>query len=230
MKKRVFYTEAAYAVGLIAIALGVGFMERADFGLSMVVAPAYVLHRYLSSLPGMGFFSFGMAEYSLQAVLIVLLTIVVRRWRLSYLFSFVTAVIYGMILDLILMVMPVIDSDAWWLRGLFFLIGECWCAVGVSMMFRTYISPEAYELFVARVAECYGFNTSRCKTVYDIVSCLVGVGLSFLFFGPGNFVGIGWGTAVCALTNGWIIGRFSALWDRLFIFRDGLKLRRYFER
>ena len=62
MKKKGFYTEAAYLIGLVGIALGVGFMERADFGLSMVVAPAYVLHRMVSSIPGFEFFTFGVAE------------------------------------------------------------------------------------------------------------------------------------------------------------------------
>ena len=72
-------------------------MERADFGMSMVVAPAYLLHLKLSqTLP---LFSFGMAEYTLQAVIIVLLALVMRRFKLSYLFSFCTAVIYGLTLD-----------------------------------------------------------------------------------------------------------------------------------
>ena len=42
--KRVFYTELAYAIGITVLALGTALMERADFGMSMVVAPAYLLH------------------------------------------------------------------------------------------------------------------------------------------------------------------------------------------
>ena len=229
-KKLTFYTEAAYLVGIVGIAIGVGFMERADFGLSMVVAPAYVLHRFISTLPGMGFFSFGVAEYTLQAVLIALLSVVVRKFKLSYLFSFVTAVVYGYVLDLILALMPTVETDAIGTRLAFFVIGEIFCAIGVSMMFRTYISPEAYELFVAQASAKFGVRTDRFKTGYDIVSCLVGIALSFAFFGFGSFVGIGWGTAVCALTNGFIIGWFGKLWDFLFEFRDGLGLRKYFEK
>lgn len=229
-KKMTFYTEAAYLVGLVGIAFGVGFMERADFGLSMVVAPAYVLHRFLSTLPGMGWFTFGVAEYTLQAVLILLLTAAVRRFRLSYLFSFVTAVVYGYLLDFVMLIMPAVDAQAWGLRILFFIIGEICCAVGVSMMFRTYISPEAYELFVTQVASTYSKPTGRVKTIYDCVSCTVGIILSFAFFGMWTFVGVSWGTIVCALTNGMIITLFSKLWDRLFVFCDGLKLRRLFEK
>lgn len=231
MKKKItFFTEATYPVGLVSIALGVGFMERADFGLSMVVAPAYILHRYISALPGMDWFTFGAAEYTLQAVLIILLSVIVRRFKVSYLFSFVTAVIYGYILDLFLLIIPTAPADNWALRIAFFIIGEICCAIGVSMMFRTYISPEAYELFVAQVAAKFRLRTERVKIVYDCVSCAVGIMLSFIFFGMWTFVGVGWGTIVCALTNGVIIGLFSGLWDRLFVFRDGLKLRRLFEK
>ena len=93
MKKKVFYTEMAYVLGIVILALGTALMEKANFGMSMVVAPAYLLHVKISqTLP---FFSFGMAEYTLQAVIIVLLALVMRRFKLSYLFSFCTAVIYG---------------------------------------------------------------------------------------------------------------------------------------
>ena len=230
MKKKGFYTEVAYLIGIVGIALGVGFMERADFGLSMVVAPAYVLHRAVSVIPGFEFFTFGVAEYTLQAVLLILLAAVVRKFRLSYLFSFVTAVVYGYVLDLILLLMPQISADNYFLRILFFILGEFFCSVGVSMMFHTYISPEVYELFVSEVSKTYHLKTHKVKTVYDCVSCVVGIVLSFVFFGFGSFVGIGWGTVICALINGAIIGGMSKLEDRWFEFKDGLPLRKYFEK
>ena len=40
--KRTFYTETAYAIGIVALALGTALMEKADYGMSMVVAPAYL--------------------------------------------------------------------------------------------------------------------------------------------------------------------------------------------
>lgn len=230
MRKKGFYTEIAYLIGIIGIALGVGFMERADFGLSMVVAPAYVLHRVISVIPGFAFFSFGVAEYSLQAVLLIVLAIAVRKFRLSYLFSFVTAVVYGYILDLILLIMPQIGAENYGLRILFFIVGEFFCSLGVSMMFHTYISPEVYELFVSEVSKTYRLKTHRVKTAYDCVSCVVGIALSFLFFGFGNFVGIGWGTIICALINGFIIGGMSKAEDRWFEFKDALPLRKFFEK
>ena len=42
-KKPVFYTELAYIAGIITLAVGTAFMAQADFGVSMVVAPAYIV-------------------------------------------------------------------------------------------------------------------------------------------------------------------------------------------
>ena len=67
-----FSTELAYALGLIFIALSVALMQRANFGLSMIVAPAYILHLKISEF--LPFFSFGMAEYTLQDVILLLLS------------------------------------------------------------------------------------------------------------------------------------------------------------
>ena len=104
MKKKVFFSEAAYLAGLAVLAVGTALMEAADFGLSMVVAPAYLIHLVIS--PVFPVFSFGMAEYVLQGILLVLLMIAMRRVKLSYLFSFVTAVLYGLMLDTAMALMP----------------------------------------------------------------------------------------------------------------------------
>ena len=60
MKRQlVFSTELAYILGILTLALGTALMERADFGVSMVVAPAYLLHLKVSQF--YLFFTFGTA-------------------------------------------------------------------------------------------------------------------------------------------------------------------------
>ncbi len=226
MKKR-FSAEAAYLVGLVFLALGVALMEKADLGVSMVVAPAYVLYRWIS--PAWEAFTFGMAEYCFQALLLALLAAVVRRFRLSYLLSFATAVVYGLLLDGFMALCGPLPAGPLPLRILYFLSGMLLCSAGVAAMFRTYISPEVYELFVKEVSARFGLGITRVKTVYDCASCLAAVALSFLAFGLWNFVGVGWGTVLCALLNGWIIGRFSALYDRHLAFYDRFPWRGFFE-
>ena len=226
MKKR-FSTELAYVFGIVFVALGVVLMEKADFGVSMVVAPAYLLYRWLS--PMWDFFTFGMAEYCLQAVLLLIMVLIIRRFRVSYLFSFVTAVIYGFVLDRFMALGVVLPADMIWQRTVYYILGMLFCSAGVSAMFHTYISPEVYEMFVKEVSDRFRFNINRFKTVYDCTSCLIGILISFLAFGFWHFEGVKWGTVLCALINGWIIGRFSAFYEKHWSLYDRFSWRKFFE-
>ena len=161
-KKPVLYSEAAYALGIVILALGTALMEKADFGMSMVVAPAYLLHLKLSQR--FAFFSFGMAEYMLQGVILLLLAIGMRRFKRAYLFSFVTAVLYGFALDAMMALAAPLDAHTFALRAIWYVLGMLVCSLGVALFFHTYISPEAYELFVKEMAEKTGKPIARVKT------------------------------------------------------------------
>ncbi|MDE5804480.1 MAG: hypothetical protein K2I22_16355 [Lachnospiraceae bacterium] len=225
--KKVFFSEVAYILGIIVLALGTAMMKRADFGLSMVVAPAYLLHLKISQyVPA---FSFGMAEYSLQAVLLVIMSISLRKFKPIYLFSFVTAVIYGFTLDIAIRFVDILPLIGMVGRIIYYLIGMVFCAFGVSLLFHTYISPEVYELFVKEISAKSGKDINIIKTVYDCVSCLVGITLSFAFFGLWHFEGVKPGTIICAFVNGFLIGCFSKMTESVFDFKDALNLREKFE-
>ncbi|MBQ8973822.1 MAG: hypothetical protein IJ074_12185 [Clostridia bacterium] len=227
-KRRVFLSELAYALGIALLALGTALMEKANFGVSMVVAPAYVLHLRLAQISPA--FTFGVAEYMVQALLLVVLSVVLRKFKLSALFSFVTALIYGAALDVAMRLLGGLPAEgAAWRLGEY-AVGLLLCATGVAFLFHTYIAPEAYELFVKELAGRYGWRIDRVKTVYDLCSCALGVLLSFLFFGFGRFEGVKLGTVLCALVNGWLIGRIGQVLESAFEFKDGLALRALFNR
>ena len=225
-QQEVFSTELAYGLGIVALALGTALMERADFGVSMVVAPAYLLHLKLSQT--YPFFTFGMAEYTLQAALLIAMCLVLRRFRVSFLFSFVTAVIYGFTLDGCIALVALLPGGGIPARLAFYVLGMLVCAVGVSLLFHTYIAPEVYELFVKELAAKTGADIHRVKTIYDCCSCAAGVALSFVFFGLWHFEGVKLGTVFCALVNGMLIGQCSKYFESRFKFQDKLSLRKYF--
>lgn len=225
--KRTFYTEAAYAIGLTALALGTALMERADFGMSMVVAPAYLIYLKVSNY--LNWFSFGMAEYCFQAFLIVVLAIVLRKFKRKYLFSFVTAFIYGNILDIMMKTINLTIGNEMAQRVVCYSVGLVICAIGVSLLFHTYLSPEAYELFVKEISSQFGLDISKVKTVYDCCSCMLAIAMSFLFIGLWHFEGVKAGTVLCALINGWMIGQCSKWFEKHFDFKDALGFRKEFE-
>lgn len=216
MKKR-FYTESAYVYGLIILALGTTLMEKANMGMSMVVAPAYLLHMKLAQF--LPWFTFGVAEYTFQAALLLILTALLRQFRIGYLFSFVTAVLYGIMLDLTMLLTTPLPVNLP-LRYVYFILGMLLGSLGVSMLFHTYIAPEVYELFVKEWSEKYHHPIGKCKTAYDCISCLLSIVMSFLFFGFGHFEGVKAGTILCALCNGCLVGKFSRLLENIFEFSD----------
>lgn len=226
MKKRGFYTEVSYILGLLILSIGTAFMTRADYGVSMVVAPAYLLHLKVSEF--LPFFSFGMAEYMLQAVILILMMIVIRRAKLSYFFSFITAIIYGFMLDGALAVIDIFSLTSAPIRLLFYIIGFLFCTMGVSLLFHTYISPEAYELFVKEVSAKFNIDIHKFKTIYDCVSCFVSIAMSFMFFGMWHFEGIKLGTVLCTLVNGFMIRIWTKLFEKIWVFEDRFPLKKYF--
>jgi uncharacterized membrane protein YczE len=226
MKKPILYAEAAYLMGMGLVPLGVALMTRADFGVSMVVAPAYLL--YLKLNPVWPFFTFGMAEYTLQGVLLLVTILAVKKFRPYFLFSFVTAVLYGFILDGWMALVGRLPVAALWQRGLWYALGMVICSAGIACYFKTYISPEVYELLVKELAEKLKKPTHRVKTAFDCTCCAVGVLMSFAFFGFGRFEGVKLGTVLCALLNGTLIGWFTAWIDAHFDTKDALPWRKYF--
>ena len=226
-KKRVFYTELAYCIGLVTCTIGIALMERSDFGVSMVVAPAYLLHLKLVQI--WPWFTFGTAEYTFQALLLLVAVLVLRKIKLSWFFSFVTAVLVGLVLDLVMKPVALFPVAAFWQRLIWYLLGMQFCSFGIALMFRTYISPEVYELFVKLLAKKTGMELTRFKTIYDCASCLLGLLLSIVFFGFWPLHGVKWGTIVCALVNGKCIGLWSGFFEKRFVFTDALPLKKYFE-
>lgn len=209
-------SEAAYLLGLLLLSLAVAILAKVDLGLSMIVAPAYILSQYLDGV------TFGVAEYILQGFFFLLMCLLLRRFRLTYLFSFATCLLYGLILDL-WRLLPFLDPrgaadlpPSPWQRGGLFLIGVILTAASVALFFKTYLPPQVYDFFVQTLSTRYSLGIAVCKTCFDLSMLALSIAMSFILFG--GFVGIGWGTVIMALVNGPLIGWFSRLYDRLFSF------------
>ena len=226
-EKKPFPAEVFYIFGIVFVAISVSLMEKGNFGLSTVVGPAYVLYRKLSlTWP---FVTFGMMEYTFQAFLLIIMCLVLRRFRLSYLFSFVTAVVYGLTLNAVLALTAPIPADTLAARILIYTAGLLIGSVGIACILHTYFAPEVYELIVKEIPKKYPVKLGTFKTAFDITFFITTILLSFLFFGIGTFVGVGIGTVVCSFINGTLIALVSGWIDRHFTVIDLLPIRRYFD-
>ena len=216
MKKPIFYTEFAYIIGLLLLALGTALMSVGGFGVSMVVAPAYILHLKLS--PTLPFFSFGMAEYLLQAIVLTMMMCMLRQAKICYLFTIVTAVLYGFLLDAAMALMALLPQSLLASQILYYCTGALLCAFAISLLLRSYLPPAAYELLVKEAAAKFQKPIAKVKTVYDCVSLLLSLCLSLVLFG--SVQGIGIGTVICAILNGMLIQFFTKATDKLWTFRN----------
>lgn len=220
-KKICMPSELTYLLGIVLLALAVAMLTAADFGISMIVAPAYLLSLKI------GVVTFGQAEYIVQAVVFLLLCLVLRKFRPIYLMSFVTCLIYGAVLDL-WRLLPCFDptvtepgSMALWLRILMFAIGMLLTSFSVALFFKTYLYPQVYDFFVKAVSLRFGIKLPVFKTAVDLSLLLISTVMTLCFFG--KFVGLNWGTLIMAALNGTIIGFFSGRLDRFFEFRPIFK-------
>ncbi len=218
MKKKIkFPSEVAYIMAIAILSFAVAILSAADFGISMIVAPAYLLSLKV------GVLSFGQAEYVIQAGLFIVLCIVLRKFKLSYLFSFVTCLIYGLVLDLwqkIPAFNPTVTAPGsmdLWVRIAMFVCGVLLTSFSVALFFKTYLYPQVYDFFVKAVSARYGIKLAVLKTIVDLSCLTASVVMTFAFFG--KIKGIGWGTLVMAVINGTIIGFFSKMLDKIFDFR-----------
>ncbi len=127
--------ELAYIAAIALLSFAVAMLSAADFGISTIVAPAYLLSLRTSVL------TFGQAEYVIQAGVFVVLCIVLRRFRLVYLSSFATCLIYGFVLDLwrrIPFFNPTVTppgSMALWLRIVMFILICLAASVVMTLVF-----------------------------------------------------------------------------------------------
>lgn len=205
--------EIVYVIANILLALAVSMVTASNFGVSMIVAPAYILSQKLT------FLTFGQSEYVLQAVLIIVFCIVMKKVKLVYFSSFATCLIYGFILDMWRSVVPLFNpnvtapgSMAMPLRITLFVAGMVLTSFAVALFFHTYLYPQVYDFFVKGVSKRYNIKLSKFKTCFDFSCLAVACIMTLVLFR--KFVGVGIGTLIMTVLNGTIIGFFNKIIEK----------------
>ena len=202
-----------WVMGMILCPLGVAFSEKGGFGVSMIEAPVYVV--YLKVSEHYAWYTFGMSEYILQALVLALMCVIIRRFRWKYLLSFLTAVLYGFILDGWRAVLAGGNYEAMPVRIVCAILGIVVTAFAVACFLRTWLPQEVWELFVKEVSERYHWDMTKVKWIYDLSSLALGILLMFILLGGFRWSAIGIGTLITTLVNAPIIGLFGKLLDGL---------------
>ena len=225
MKKIKKASELLWLFGIIFVALGVSVCSKADLGVSMIAAPAFVI--YESVAPLWSGFSVGMVEYLVQGALLIVMCFVVRKFDWRYLLGFGVAVLYGYALNFFLWVLSDLQVRSVFGRWLLLLAGDTCTAFGVACFFHTYMPLQVFELFVTETTNRFGLNIHKVKWTFDMALLAVSITLALNLFGDvktfnwstigyTSFHSIGLGTLVTTAINSPIISFMDKLISRIF--------------
>lgn len=200
MKKIRLSRELVFLLAMVTMPFAVALCTKANLGLSMIAAPTYIISEKLP-------ITYGQTEYIFQALVLVIMCILVGKFKLVYLTSFASAVIYGSILDFYIWLLRDIEVTALWARLIVFAVGVVATAIGVALFINTYLPPCAYDYLVREVVDERKLDLKKIKLANDVTYFVLSVVLTLTLFR--RFVGITWGTLVIVAVNGHLISFFS---------------------
>lgn len=215
MKKISKMNESCWLLGNLLCALSIALCTKSGFGLSMIAAPPYIFNQFLVKTSP--FFTQGACEYIFQAVLLIIMCLIIRRFNWKYLLSFASAFIFGNMVDFSLWIFggqEVYESMV--MRIIAFALSEVITALAIACYFRTSLPLCIYELFVKAVSERFSLSTDSVKMLFDIGMLLLSVAATLLLFG--RFVGVGIGTVIITLVNAPLIKLWGKVLDKIFTY------------
>ena len=218
MKKITLHSEIIYLAAILILSFSSAMQTAADVGISMIIAPAYVISQKLD------FLTFGQSEYLVQGLVFIAFCIIMRSFRAVYLASFGTCVLYGAALDMWRSIIPAFNpavtapgSMPMPERIAMLCVGMVITGLAVALFFQTYLYPQVYDFFVREISKKYGIDRTKFKICFDTACLVTATVLSLLFFG--RLTAIGWGTLVMAVCNGTLIGWLGKQFDRIWEIR-----------
>lgn len=219
MKKKItLHSEIIYILATLIMALSVAMLTTADFGVSMITGIPYILSLKFPIM------TLGMYEYVFQTVLLIILCIITKKFKVLYLSAYLSSILYSVFLDLIRWLVPFFNpeitppgSPAMYIRIILFVTGMIITAFSVAIYFNVYLYPQIYDFFPKKLCQHFNWSLIKFKRIFDVVLFAGSVILSLVLFH--GFRGIGIGTIIITLVNGLIIGLFSKLINRTFVLK-----------
>ena len=225
MKRIKMSRELAYVIGIVCMPFAVACTIKADLGMSMIAAPSYIISEKIP-------LTNGQVEWIMQAFFLVLMCLIIKKFKITYLCSFLSALIYGALLDFAIWITDFIPLDMFSgavlisVRISLFIIGMTLTSFSVAMFFNTYLAPCSYDFFVREIGNAKKLDMRKWKLSYDFLMLALSLALTLILFH--KLIGVSLGTIVMVICNGNIIAFFSKQFDKHIDFFDRFNLAKYF--
>ncbi len=110
----------------------------------MIVCPAYIISERFD------FLTYGQSEYLTATIVFIIFCLVMKRFKISYLLSYLTGILYALFSDLIKILIPIFNQNlilSMNIRIVCFVIGMILSGIAVSLFYKTYLYPQIYDFF-----------------------------------------------------------------------------------
>ena len=195
--KHLWRGETALALALIINTAGVLLMLRSGSGISAISSVPFAFSRVFPWL------SLGTWTYLFQGLLVCSLMILRKRFVLPYLFSFAVGFVFGKLLDFHeLWISALPETLAW--RIFYFVISYLMISFGIALSNRCCLPIVPTDLFPRELSQITGIGYPRIKISFDVICLAVTAGMTWLFMG--HLEGLGVGTILAAFTMGKAVG------------------------
>ncbi len=208
MKKITKIGEASWVVGNILCAIGNCLVSKSAFGLSSIIAPAFILNRKI------GFLSVGVCEYIIQGLLLALCCVLIGKFKGKFIATICNILFYGACFDIVNSLLSPIVPVTIISRIAVAAIGTLITGFAIALMLRTYIPPSAYEIFVKEVAEAKNIEVSKMKLIFDASMLFITIVLMFALLGGFYIDILGPLTVIAAFLNSVLIKFFGQIIDK----------------
>ncbi len=208
MKKITKIGEASWVVGNILCAIGNCLVSKSAFGLSSIIAPAFILNRKI------GFLSVGVCEYIIQGLLLALCCVLIGKFKGKFIATICNILFYGACFDIVNSLLSPIVPVTIISRIVVAAIGTLITGFAIALMLRTYIPPSAYEIFVKEVAEAKNIEVSKMKLIFDASMLFITIVLMFALLGGFYIDILGPLTVIAAFLNSVLIKFFGQIIDK----------------
>ncbi|AGN26093.1 hypothetical protein A3207_01975 [Candidatus Methanomassiliicoccus intestinalis] len=148
--------------------------------------------------------------------MLLLLIIILKKVKLSYIVSLGVGVVFGILLDV---VKPIIFSlpDDTWLVPVYVIASMLIISFGITCFMKCQMPLMPCDIFVRNIVLERHLPLGRIKTIFD-VSCLTfAIAVSLIFAGAIRDIGIG--TVISAVFTGTLVALISKAVSKVFDFR-----------
>ncbi len=163
----------------------------------------------------------GTWNYIVQGTLALLMIALVGRFKISYILSFLAAVIYGLILDGVNRLLHGLTASGIGGRILFYAAGYALLCLAVAIFFTCKAPLMPYDIFIREVAPARKMSIPKFKWIFDLSCVATAIILSLSI--TGKIKGVGFGTLFFAFTVSPVVSRLMKFINQFFEFKPFLK-------